>query len=146
MNRHKKVHTNEKPFSCAHCEYKCTEKYNLDKHIKTQHGQSKEEVPLDPSQTNLEATKSKEGEEEKEADEVEENEELDLEQPGPSQENMMPYKQENGRWKCPCCSFDSKWISYIKRHINHRHSGTLDTLFSSNHNIHKSSCGFRPFN
>ena len=56
-------------------------------------------------------------------------------------ENMMPYKQENGRWKCPCCSFDSKWISYIKRHINHRHSGTLDTLFSSNHNIHKSSCG-----
>ena len=63
-----------------------------------------------------------------------------------SQENMMPYKQENGRWKCPCCSFDSKWISYIKRHINHRHSGTLDTLFSSNHNIHKSSCGFRPFN
>ena len=76
----------------------------------------------------------------------EEKEEPNLDQPGPSQENMMPYKQENGRWKCPCCSFDSKWISYIKRHINHRHSGTLDTLFSSNHNIHKSSCGFRPFN
>ena len=135
LNRHKKVHTNEKPFSCAHCEYKCTEKYNLDKHIKTQHGQSKEEVPLDPSQTNLEATKSKEGEEEKEADEVEENEEPDLEQPGPSQEirveeltagssqtNLEPIK-DNGKWKCPCCSYFSKQRNNMNRHIKEKHSG-----------------------
>ena len=135
LNRHKKVHTNEKPFSCAHCEYKCTEKYNLDRHIKTQHSQSKEEVPLDPSQTNLEATKLKEGEEEKEADEVEENEEPDLEQPGPSQEirveeltagssqtNLEP-KMENGKWKCPCCSYFSKQRNNMNRHIKEKHSG-----------------------
>ena len=135
LNRHKKVHTNEKPFSCAHCEYKCTEKYNLDKHIKTQHGQSKEEVPLDPSQTNLEATKSKEGEEEKEADEVEESEEPDLEQPGPSQEirveeptagssqtNLEPKRLDNGRWKCPYCPVSTKRRSDINRHIKSQHS------------------------
>ena len=136
MNRHKKVHTNEKPFSCAHCEYKCTEKYNLDRHIKTQHSQSKEEVPLDPSQTNLEATKSKEGEEEKEADEVEESEEPDLEQPGPSQEirieepaagssqtNLEPIKLDKGKWKCPCCSYLSKQRNNMNRHIKEKHSG-----------------------
>ena len=136
MNRHKKVHTNEKPFSCAHCEYKCTEKYNLDRHIKTQHSQSKEEVPLDPSETNLEATKLKEGEEEKEADEVEENEEPDLEQPGPSQEirveeltagssqtNLEPIKLDKGKWKCPCCSYLSKQRNNMNRHIKEKHSG-----------------------
>ena len=134
MNRHKKVHTNEKPFSCAHCEYKCTEKYNLDKHIKTQHGQSKEEVPLDPSQTNLEATKSKEGEEEKEADEVEESEEPDLEQPGPSQEirieepaagssqtNLEPIKLDNKKWKCPYCAYSTKQRYDVNRHIKSQH-------------------------
>ena len=136
LNRHKKVHTNEKPFSCAHCEYKCTEKYNLDRHIKTQHSQSKEEVPLDPSETNLEATKLKEGEEEKEADEVEENEELDLEQPGPSQKirieepttgssqtNLEPIKLDKGKWKCPCCSYLSKQRNNMNRHIKEKHSG-----------------------
>ena len=136
MNRHKKVHTNEKPFSCAHCEYKCTEKYNLDRHIKTQHSQSKEEVPLDPSETNLEATKLKEGEEEKEADEVEESEEPDLEQPGPSQEirveeptagssqtNLEPIKLDKGKWKCPCCSYLSKQRNNMNRHIKEKHSG-----------------------
>ena len=136
LNRHKKVHTDEKPFSCAHCEYKCTEKYNLDRHIKTQHSQSKEEVPVDPSQTNLEATKLKEGEEEKEADEVEENEEPDLEQPGPSQEirveeltagssqtNLEPIKLDKGKWKCPCCSYLSKQRNNMNRHIKEKHSG-----------------------
>ena len=133
LNRHKKVHTNEKPFSCAHCEYKCTEKYNLDRHIKTHHSQTKVEVHVDPSQTNLEATKLKEGEEEKEADEVEENEEPDLEQPGPSQEirveepiagssqSKEPIKLDNEKWKCPYCAYSTNRRRDVNRHIKLQH-------------------------
>ena len=62
MNRHKKIHTGEKPFSCTKCEYKCIQKSGLDYHIKRKHGQSKEEEPKpDLSQTNMEAIKLKNG-------------------------------------------------------------------------------------
>ena len=66
---------------------------------------------------------------------MEENEEPDLEQPGPSQEirveeltagssqtNLEP-KMENGKWKCPCCSYFSKQRNNMNRHIKEKHSG-----------------------